>query len=62
MNRLEFLTQSEIEEIHNIALDNLQKFGSWMNEDKVLELLARRGCKVDKNTKIRNLKKKMFMN
>ena len=52
MNNIEILNKNEIEKIHNIALDNLWNFGIWVNEEKVLELLAERGCKIDKNAMI----------
>ncbi|RPJ00570.1 MAG: hypothetical protein EHM36_14460 [Deltaproteobacteria bacterium] len=50
--RLKFLSQNEIEEIHQRALDVLQQVGCFMDHDEALALFERHGAVVDHSTRI----------
>ncbi len=50
--QLKILTQMEIEEIHQRALDVLQQVGCFFESDRALDVLAKHGAIVDRSTKI----------
>ncbi len=50
--QLKFLSQSDIEEIHQRALDLLQQVGCFFESEEALEILKRHGASVEKTTGI----------
>jgi trimethylamine--corrinoid protein Co-methyltransferase len=57
--QLKILSQSEIEEIHQRALDVLQQVGCFFESDKALDVLETHGAIVDHSTRIVKLPRNM---
>ena len=57
--QLKILSQAEIEEIHQRALDVLQQIGCFFESQEALQLLKKHGAIVDFSTKIARLPHKM---
>jgi trimethylamine--corrinoid protein Co-methyltransferase len=49
---LKILTQSEVEEIHQRALDVLQQVGCFFDHEEALDIFTRHGAAVDRGSKI----------
>ena len=49
---LKVLTQSEVEEIHQRALDVLQQVGCFFDHEEALDIFTRHGAAVDRGSKI----------
>ena len=49
---LKVLTQSEVEEIHQRALDVLQQVGCFFDHEEALDIFTRHGASVDRGSKI----------
>jgi trimethylamine--corrinoid protein Co-methyltransferase len=52
LDRLEVLSESEVQQIHQQSLEILEKTGIRVTLKKMRNLLAERGCKVDESSKI----------
>ena len=57
--QLKILSQNEIEEIHQRALDVLQQVGCFFDHEEVLSIFARHGAVVDKSSRIVKLPRNM---
>jgi trimethylamine--corrinoid protein Co-methyltransferase len=57
--QLKFLSQAEIEEIHQRSLDVLQQVGCYMDHEKALDIFARHGALVNRTTKIVKIPRNM---
>lgn len=57
--QLKILSQSEIEEIHQRALDVLQQVGCFFENEKALDVLEKNGATVDHSTRIVKLPRYM---
>ena len=57
--QLKILSQSEIEEIHQRALDVLQQVGCFYESEEALAVLEKHGALVDHSTRIARLPRNM---
>ena len=57
--QLKFLTQSEIEEIHQRSLDVLQEVGCYMDHEKALDVFKTHGAVVNKASRIVKIPRNM---
>ena len=58
--QLNILTQSEIEEIHQRALDVLQEVGCFFESEQALAILAKHGAVIDHSTRVAKLPPNMI--
>ena len=50
--QLKFLSQADIEEIHQRSLDVLQQVGCFFNHEEALDIMSKNGAVVDRSSKI----------